>query len=452
MPAPNGLEAALEKMRADGAKPVAVETFRHYYERLREGEAGVLREDQIEPVDEAQDFDDLPDGSGAPLDEAVVLKLNGGLGTSMGMTRAKSLLEVKDGLTFLDVIVRQVLALRASTGARVPLVLMNSFATREDSLAALRAHDGVEADVPLDFVQNRVPKIRADDLTPVSWPANPEQEWAPPGHGDLYPALVASGMLEALLDRGYRYAFVSNSDNLGATLDPRILEWMAREQVPFVDEVAVRSEQDRKGGHLARRKDGGLVLREIAQTAEDDLAAFQDITRHRFFNTNTLWLDLRALESTLASHGGVLPLPMIVNRKTVDPADRTSTPVIQLESAMAAAIDVFDGAQALRVPKSRFAPVKTTDDLLVVRSDAYRLTDDAHLELVPATAPIVQLDPDHFKLIADFDARFPGGPPSLAEAERLKVVGDVTFGHGVVVRGSVVVEGPRRVEDGEVLS
>src|SRR5687768_1148467 len=197
------LDAALEKMRADGAQPVAVDTFAHYYERLASGEAGLLREDEIEPVDEVPAFEDLPspteEEARAALDQAVVLKLNGGLGTGMGMTKAKSLLEVKDGLSFLDVIVRQVLALRASSGARVPLVLMNSFATRDDSLAALRRHDGVEADVPLDFVQNRVPKILDDgSLAPVAWEPNPEQEWAPPGHGDLYPALVASGMLDAL--------------------------------------------------------------------------------------------------------------------------------------------------------------------------------------------------------------------------------------------------------------
>jgi UTP--glucose-1-phosphate uridylyltransferase len=448
----SGLEAALEKMRTDGAQPVAVDTFRHYYERLREGDAGVLREDEIEPVDEVPSFDDLP-AADAPLDEVVVIKLNGGLGTGMGMTKAKSLLEVKDGLTFLDVIVKQVLALRESSGARIPLVLMNSFATREDSLAALRAHEGIEADVPLDFVQNRVPKILDDEtLAPVRWPGNPEQEWAPPGHGDLYPALVASGMLEALLEAGYRFAFVSNSDNLGATLDPRILTWIAREEVSFLMEVAVRGEQDRKGGHLARRRgSGGLVLRESAQTAEEDVAAFQDIDRHRFFNTNTLWIDLRALKFTLDQHDDVLPLPMIVNRKTVDPTDKSSPAVMQLESAMGAAIDVFEGASALRVPKSRFAPVKTTDDLLLVRSDAYVLTDDAHLELVPEAPPVVELDPRYFKLIDDFDARFPAGPPSLAQASRLEVHDDVTFGRDVVVRGSVTVMGPRRVEDGEVL-
>ena len=86
-------------------------------------------------------------------------------------------------------------------------------------------------------------------------------------------------------------------------------------------EAADRTESDRKGGHLARRPDGGLVLREIAQTPDEDEAAFQDVSRHRYFNCNTLWVNLRALAKRLADGGGVLELPMIVNRKTVDPAD-----------------------------------------------------------------------------------------------------------------------------------
>ncbi|HSD81851.1 MAG TPA: UTP--glucose-1-phosphate uridylyltransferase, partial [Solirubrobacteraceae bacterium] len=278
--------------------------------------------------------------------------------------------------------------------------------------------------------------------------------WAPPGHGDLYIALETSGMLDALLERGYRWAFVSNSDNLGAVLEPRILAWMARDELPFVMEVADRTEADRKGGHLARRTDGGLVLREVAQTPDEDLDAFQDIARHRFFNTNNLWVDLQALRALLDARGGVLGLPMIVNRKTVDPADKSSTPVLQLETAMGAAIDVFDGAQALRVPRSRFLPVKTTNDLLVLRSDAYVVGDGGRVELAAGRdgAPLADLDPDHFKLIADFDARFPAGVPSLRECERLTVAGDVAFGRGVVCRGSVRVEGPRRVEDGAVLA
>src|SRR5215210_7674354 len=290
----SGLDASTQKMREEGVGDAAVQAFADAYERLRGGETGVLPEAEIEPVDEVPDADELPAaGARDVIDQAVVIKLNGGLGTSMGMTGPKSLVEGKDGLTFLDIIVRQVIGLRERTGARLPLVLMNSFSTREPSLEALGRHEDVEADVPLDFLQNKVPKLLADGLEPAEWPDAPDLEWAPPGHGDLYTALVTSGMLDELLERGYRYAFVSNADNLGAVLEPRILAWMASEEIPFVMEVADRTEADRKGGHVARRRDGdGLVLREIAQTPDEDVDAFQDTSRHRFFNANTLWVDL----------------------------------------------------------------------------------------------------------------------------------------------------------------
>jgi UTP--glucose-1-phosphate uridylyltransferase len=307
----DGLEASLEKMRREGLPDAAIDTFEHYYRQLAEGETGMLPESEIEPVEDPQDLESLP-GEDAPLDEAVILKLNGGLGTSMGMTHAKSLIEAKDGMTFLDVIARQVLELRRRSGARLPLVLMNSFYTHEESLEALAKHE-LESDVPPDFVQHKEPKIRTDDLTPVEWPADPSLEWCPPGHGDLYTALLTSGMLDALLEHGYRYAFVSNSDNLGAVLEPRILSWMAREQIPFVMEITDRTEADRKGGHIAHRPGGGFVLRETAQTPEEDLAALQDISRHRYVNTNNLWVDLRALADVLREREGVLGLPLIVN-------------------------------------------------------------------------------------------------------------------------------------------
>ncbi|WP_205699170.1 UTP--glucose-1-phosphate uridylyltransferase [Conexibacter sp. SYSU D00693] len=437
--------SAAEKLREAGVGEAAVQTFERQLALLREGEAGALPESELEPVQDVPDMDELPeDGetARAALDRVVVLKLNGGLGTSMGMTQAKSLLPVKEGRSFLDVIAAQVLGLRQRTGARVPLVLMDSFATREDSLAALRRHEGIEADVPLDFLQNKVPKLDAESLEPVTWEADPDKEWAPPGHGDLYVALQTSGMLEQLLGAGYRWAFVSNADNLGAVLDERILAWVVREEIPFAMEVADRTAADRKGGHLARRRDGGgLVLREIAQTPDEDVDAFQDTARHRFFNTNTLWVDLEALAATLRARDGVLGLPMIVNRKTVDPGDKSSTPVIQLETAMGAAIDVFEGAAALRVPRTRFAPVKTTNDLLGVRSDAYVVADDGSLQLDPSRTapPVIDLDPDHFKLVADFEARFPSGPPSLVRCDRLVVRGDVRFGADVVVEGEVEV-------------
>ena len=220
------MSEATDKMRAEGLPDIAINTFAHYERLLGEGDEGTLPEAELEPLDDVQGSDDLPDGDPADLERAVVLKLNGGLGTSMGMTKAKSLVEVKDGQTFLDVIARQVLHLRERHGAPIPLLLMNSFATRDDTLEALERYPDLRLDgLPLDFMQGKVPKLLADDdHGPVSWEADPSLEWAPPGHGDVFTSLASSGMLDTLLDRGYEYLFLSNSDNLGAVLEPRILE------------------------------------------------------------------------------------------------------------------------------------------------------------------------------------------------------------------------------------
>jgi UTP--glucose-1-phosphate uridylyltransferase len=457
---PDGLAEAVEKMRAEDLPDTAIDTFAHYYRRLAEGEQGTLPESDLEPVEHVEDAAGLPDHeeeAAAALDRTVVIKLNGGLGTSMGMTRAKSLVDVKDGLTFLDLIARQVLGVRERFGARLPLVLMNSFRTRDDSLEALARYPDLEVDVPLDFLQGKVPKLLADELAPASWPDDPELEWTPPGHGDIYTSLAGSGMLERLLHQGYRYAFMSNSDNLGAVVEPRILAWFAREELPFAMEVCPRTESDKKGGHIARRKGDGLVLRETAQTPEEDVDAFEDTDRHPYFNTNNLWIELRALERVIEEREGVLGLPMIVNRKTVDPTDSSSPEVFQLETAMGAAIGEFEGAAAILVPRGRFVPVKKTSDLLVLRSDAYELTDDARVQLVgerDGRPPLVDLD-DHFKLLPDFEERFPAGPPSLRACDRLAVAGDVFFGRDVTVRGTVAIEHegdePLRIDDGAVL-
>jgi UTP--glucose-1-phosphate uridylyltransferase len=196
---------------------------------------------------------------------------------------------------------------------------------------------------------------------------------------------------------------------------------------------------DRKGGHLARRNDDRqLVLRESAQTRPEDAAAFGDIDRHRFFNTNNLWLDLDAVAARLDQTAGVLGLPMIRTVKTVDPTDPTTPTVVQIETAMGAAIGVFDGATAIEVDRSRFLPVKTTSDLLVIRSDAYELTGRGEVGLVAsrATAPTVELD-SSYKLIADFERRFPHGAPSLVACDRFTVRGDWSFGANVSVVGTV---------------
>ena len=454
-----GLEQARRKMAAGGVHERAIDVFAHYYDQVESGATGMIAEADVDPLTAPPHLDDLtPDDEQVrdALAATAVIKLNGGLGTSMGMDKAKSLLPVRGDRTFLDVIVEQVQWLRGAYGVQLPLVLMDSFRTRDDTLAALGVYDDIEVDgLPLDFLQNREPKLRADDLEPVEWPADPSLEWCPPGHGDLYTALEVSGLLERLLDQGYRYASVSNSDNLGAAPDPRMVGWFAASGAPYAAEVCRRTPADRKGGHLVVRKsDGRLILRETAQTPAGDVDAASDIDKHRFFHTNNLWFDLTVLAETLERTGGVLGLPLIRNEKTVDPTDGDSPKVIQIETAMGAAVEVFEGAVAVEVPRSRFLPVKTTSDLLVLRSDAYTVDERGHVVLRPQSAPLVDLDSAYYKAIADFDSRFPAGPPSLVQATSLSVRGDWTFEAGVVVEGAAELsdEGaPRTVEAGSTL-
>ncbi|MGJ6980770.1 UTP--glucose-1-phosphate uridylyltransferase [Aestuariimicrobium soli] len=449
-----GLAKAQQKMREAGVAEPAIEVFSHYYGQLETGASGLILEETIEPMLEVPmlaDIEITDEEAAAALDRTVLIKLNGGLATSMGLDKAKTLLEVRDGKTFLDLIVGQVMAARQAHDARLPLILMNSFRTRDDALAALAAHPDLPVEgLPLDFLQNQEPKLDAATLEPISWPDDPSLEWCPPGHGDLYTALEASGLLDQLLDAGFQYASVSNGDNLGAAPDPRIAGWFAASGAPYAAEVCRRTVNDRKGGHLAiRKRDGQLILRDTAQTAPDEMDYFTDEHRHPFFHTNNLWFDLQALRDTLAERDSVLGLPLIKNEKTVDPADKTSPKVIQVESAMGAAIEVFEGATAICVDRSRFLPVKTTNELLLVRSDCYRTDELGRLTAVVDDTPLVDLDGDHYKVMRDFDARIPVAP-SLARATALRVKGDVTFEPDVTVVGDVTItaDQPRTIARG----
>jgi UTP--glucose-1-phosphate uridylyltransferase len=454
-----GLEQARRKMEAAGVDPVAIDVFAHYYRLVESGETGMVPESTIEPLDmEAlADVDVSDEVAREAIGTTVVVKLNGGLGTSMGMDRAKSLLEAHEGLSFLDIIARQVLALRKEYDARLPLILMNSFRTSADTMAALAPYDDLAVDgLPLEFLQNKEPKLRADDLTPVTWEADPELEWCPPGHGDIYTALRGTGLLQRLIDAGYKQVFVSNSDNLGAVPDARVAGWFAQSGAPFAIEAVRRTPSDRKGGHFAvRRSDGRVVLRETAQTLDEDKEALADLSRHRFMSTNNLWFDLEAMRDELDRRDGILGLAMIKNTKTVDPADPRSPEVIQIETAMGAAIEVFEGARTIEVGRERFVPVKTTNDLLVLRSDCYHLSDGYVLLQQPEKVPYVDLDSSHYKLVADFDRRFPEGVPSMRRATSLVVRGDWTFGKGVTLAGEVELdtpaEGAGHVEAGTAL-
>ncbi|QVT81600.1 putative uridylyltransferase [Nocardioides aquaticus] len=451
------LKKALAKMAGAGIDEVAVETFAHYFRLLEHGETGMVPESTIDPVDidRLDDVEVDDETAREAVRQTAVIKLNGGLGTSMGMDRAKSLLCVRRGLSFLDIIARQVLHLRSEYDAPLPLLMMNSFRTSADTLTALQRYDDLAVDgLPLEFLQNKEPKLLTKDLSPVSWDADPDLEWCPPGHGDIYTALRGTGLLQDLIDQGYRYVFVSNSDNLGAVPDARVAGWFAQSGAPFAIEAVRRTPSDRKGGHFARRKaDGRIVLRESAQTLPEDAKALADLDRHRFCSTNNLWFDTHAMKEALDARDGILGLPLIRNVKNVDPGDPSSPEVVQVETAMGAAIEVFEGARLIEVGRERFVPVKTTNDLLVLRSDVYEIGQDFVLDPV-AEVPFVELDGDHYKLVGQFDKHFPEGAPSLKEATSLRIEGDWTFGRGVRVQGDVALEGGtgRRVEADEVLT
>ncbi len=434
-----------QKMQHAGLNDLLIRNFEYYYSQLVAGATGYIPSIQARPPAEVADKSDLVGFSGDgrdALNRLVVIKLNGGLGTSMGLNGPKSLLMVKDGLRFLDIIVRHVLYLRQQTGARLPLMFMNSYSTQDATHQALMAYPELAHDLPLDFLQNKIPKIWQDTFAPVEWHEDPAKEWCPPGHGDIYLTLYTSHLLGQMLSLGYEYAFISNADNLGATVDTDILGFFAAQKLPFLMEVTGRTVADRKGGHLAQSPDGRLLLREIAQCPPQEIDQFQDIRRYRLFNTNNLWIHLPSLQRVLAEQDGFLALPMIRNSKPVDPSQPDSPLVFQLETAMGLAISAFEDAQIIQVPRTRFLPVKRCNDLLALRSDAYRLTPLYNIELDPrrgtsANAPLVKMDERFYQLINQIEERFPHGPPSLVRCRNFAIKGPYTFGAHVTVEGNV---------------
>lgn len=432
-------------METEGISQSAISAFESSFTALVSGATGIIPESTISPVEDLLRYENIRIKSDSSLlKKTVVCKLNGGLGTGMGLDKAKSLLEVKDGETFLDLTAKQVMKMREDFEMKVKFMLMNSFSTSDDTLAFFRKkYPEIAAEEGLEMLQNKVPKIDVNSFEPATCASDTSNEWCPPGHGDLYAALVGSGRLDALLDGGFKYMFVSNSDNLGAVLDLTILTHFAKSDTPFMMECCQRTENDKKGGHLALRgKDKQLVLRESAMCAEEDHAAFQDISTHQFFNTNNLWIRLDKLKKIIDTNNGFIPLPMIKNSKTVDPKDDSSTKVIQLETAMGAAIECFPGATAICVPRTRFAPVKKCNDLFLLRSDAYVISEDFRIELNPkcnGKAPIVSLDSKHYKLVDSLEAATMGGIPSLVDCNRLTIKGPIKMCSDCIFVGDVKI-------------
>ncbi len=425
---------------------LSIEVFLTHYAKMLAGEKSIISETMIQPVSQVANMDNLPDFSAkgqTVLQQTVVLKLNGGLGTGMGLEKAKSLLMAKDRLSFLEIIIKQVIAQRNTFNCTLPLVFMNSYSTEADTRAVLNQFPELlqgQKGIPLSFLQNKVPKISTDNKEPAEWPKDPTKVWCPPGHGDIYTALQTSGLLDQLLKSGIKYAFISNADNLGANLDLSLLGYFAAQDSSFMMEVADRTAADKKGGHLAQYANGDLLLRESAQCSHEDAESFQDIHKYKYFNTNNLWVRLDRLKQHLDANNGIISLPLIQNKKNLDPRDSSSPEVIQMETAMGSAIANFTDAIALRITKSRFIPIKTSNELLGLWSNAFILDKNNKVITNPrrqADYIVINLDNQYYKNIDDLQARFPEGAPDLLACQTLTISGDVRFGANVKIIGHV---------------
>ena len=215
------------KMREGDIPQVIRKVFKDYYKRLLKGDRGLINEENIDQIDliiDQASLEEYISYGASVIKNVAVLKLNGGLGTSMGVQGAKSLLRLKEDKTFLDITAEQILSLREKFDAPIPFILMNSFRTSEGSMKKLSDYPNLAVpNLPLEFLQSRIPRISVDDFSPVTWDTDPSLEWCPPGHGNLFPALERSGLLSKLCEHEIDYLFVSNIDNLSATLDLAIL-------------------------------------------------------------------------------------------------------------------------------------------------------------------------------------------------------------------------------------
>ena len=343
---------------------------------------------------------------------------------------------MRDGNTFLDLSVRQIEHLNRKYDTDVPLLLMNSFNTDADTAKIIQKYQGHRIRVRT-FNQSRFPRIFKDSLLPVPDSEDDDLEcWYPPGHGDLFESLVSSGELDSLLAQGREILFVSNGDNLGATVDTKILDHMIETGAEYLMELTDKTRADVKGGTLINYE-GEVRLLEIAQVPKEHVEEFKSIKKFKYFNTNNLWINLRAVKRLVESNS--IESEIIPNQKTISKGN-SDINVLQLETAVGAAIRHFEGAHGVVVPRSRFLPVKTCSDLLLVKSDLFYLEHGA-LKLDPIrdgfSNPLIKLG-SHFKKVNDFQKRVPH-MPKILELDHLTITGNVSLGRNVTLKGTVII-------------
>lgn len=368
------------------------------------------------------------------LDKLVVIKLNGALATPLGCSGPTSTIPVRDNLTSLDLTVQQLEQLNKLYNTDVPLVLMNSFLTDEETEKVIRKYSSFEVTIRT-FNQSCFPRINKDTLMPAAAKSGvfTENDWYPPGHGNFYKAFSDSGLLELFIGEGKEFCFISNMDNVGANIDLDILQMCLTGVQEFVMEVTEKTRADVKGGTLIQYE-GKLRLLEVAQVPNDKLEDFMSVKKFNVFNTNNLWISLPAIRRVITDD--ILEMEIIVNPVTLNNGSNG----YQLVTAIGAAMKCFDNAVGLTVPRSRFLPVKKTSDLLLLMSNLY---SPHHGQLKMSgkrmfpTTPFIKLG-QNFQNISELLKRF-GSIPDILELDHLSVSGDVTFGKQVSLKGTVII-------------
>lgn len=379
------------------------------------------------------------------LKKLAVLKLNGGLGTTMGCIGPKSSIHVRGGENFLDMCVKHIDNLNKEFGIKVPLILMNSFNTEKVTNKLIKRYKGIRT-----FTQSVYPRLCAETLLPVC-PSFGNDAIYPPGHGDLFYSLKESGELDSLLQEGKEYLFVSNIDNLAATVDFKILDYVLNNDIDFLMEVTDKTRADIKGGTIIEYENA-LRLLEIAQVPNDHKSDFTSVRKFKIFNTNSVWINLRALKNILDK--GNMELDIIENKKTLS---KTNEPCIQLETAIGAAIKYFPKSKGMVVPRTRFLPVKTTSDLFLIQSNMF-IEKNGSLIVNPKRVypvnPIIRLIGKHYKDVNNYLARF-SGIPDVLELDHLTVSGNVKFGKSITLKGTVIIIADEnstiKIPDGAIL-
>ncbi|RAP39217.1 nucleotide glucose-1-phosphate uridylyl transferase [Candidatus Marinamargulisbacteria bacterium SCGC AAA071-K20] len=361
------------------------------------------------------------------LNKVAILKVNGGLGTSMGCNGPKAMITVAGSKNFLDITFSQIQAVNSTFNCKIPLILMNSFNTSGETSEWVACQNSTDI---YTYEQEVFPRIDKNSGLPFET-SEEESEWNPPGHGSVYQALYDSGLLDKLIESGKEIIFISNVDNLGAVVDRSLLGVMISDKKDFLIETAPKTKMDVKGGTIVTNN-GRLTLLERAQVPDAHINEFEDINKFTIFNTNSLWINLKALKKSLEK--SPMELPLIVNPKTVD-----NKSIIQLETAMGAAIENFKNVGVIVVGRDRFLPVKKTNDLLLLQSSLFSLDSLNIPRLDPSrtAVPMVSLD-DHYKTVHDFNTRFKA-IPNMLDCNSLSIEGDVRFEENVTLVGDVKI-------------